>query len=85
MAQWDKLLERIRCLDKGLRFAELSKILESYGYRMTQSRSGGSHYTFKKAGCSPITIPKHEPIKIVYVRMVREIVESESVDRDGGE
>lgn len=26
----------------------------------------------------------HEPIKIVYVRMVREIVESESVDRDGG-
>jgi len=25
----------------------------------------------------PITIPKHEPIKKVYVQMVREVVESE--------
>ena len=25
----------------------------------------------------PITIPKHEPIKKVYVEMVRQIVESE--------
>lgn len=79
------MLERTRCLDKGMRFAELSKILEGYGYRMTQPRKGSSHYTFKKVGCSPITIPRHEPIKIVYVRMVREIVEAESVSRDGEE
>ena len=26
----------------------------------------------------PITIPKHEPIKKVYVEMVRQIVESEA-------
>ena len=27
--------------------------------------------------CKPITIPKHEPIKKVYVEMVKQIVESE--------
>ena len=43
---------------------------------MNVPRSGSSHYTFKKSGCMPITIPKHEPIKKVYVEMVREIVES---------
>ena len=32
---------------------------------------------FRKAGCQPITIPKHEPIKKVYVEMVKQIVESE--------
>lgn len=31
----------------------------------------------RKVGCNPITIPKHEPIKKVYVEMVKQIVESE--------
>ena len=31
----------------------------------------------EKLGCMPITIPKHEPIKKVYVEMVKEVVESE--------
>lgn len=35
---------------------------------------------FRKAGCQPITIPKHEPIKKVYVEMVKQIVESEAVN-----
>ena len=56
---------------------ELRRVLESYGYEMNAPRSGSSHYTFRKAGCQPITIPKHEPIKKVYVQMVKEIVESE--------
>ena len=38
---------------------------------------GSSHVTFRKPGCALITIPKHEPIKPVYVKMVKEIVESE--------
>ena len=44
---------------------------------MTAPKSGSSHYTFRKAGCDPITIPKHEPIKKVYVQMVKDIVEAE--------
>lgn len=77
MSKWDKLLERIRNLSKDLRFDELRKVLESYGYTMSAPRGGSSHYTFRKPGCMPITIPKHEPIKRVYVEKVREIVESE--------
>ena len=34
MSKWDKLLSRICSLDKGLRFDELRKVLESYGYEM---------------------------------------------------
>lgn len=48
-------------------------------------RSGSSHYTFRKQGCMPITIPKHEPIKKVYVEMVRQIVESEAKNDEDAE
>ena len=77
MSKWDKLLTRICSLSKDLRFDELRKVLESYGYEINAPRSGSSHYTFRKAGCQPITIPKHEPIKKIYVEMVKQIVESE--------
>ena len=77
MSKWDKLLKRICSLSKDLRFDELRKVLESYGYKMNAPRSGSSRYIFRKAGCQPITIPKHEPIKKVYVEMVKQIVESE--------
>ena len=77
MSKWDKLIARICNLSKDLRFTELRKVLESYGYEMNAPRGGSSHYTFRKQGCKPITIPKHEPIKRVYIEMVRQIVESE--------
>ena len=77
MSKWDKLLARICTLSTDIRFDELRKVLESYGYEMNAPRSGSSHYTFRKKGCMPITIPKHEPIKKVYVEMVKQIVESE--------
>jgi len=78
MSKWEKLLARICSLSKDLRFDEMRKILESYGYQMNAPRGGSSHYTFRKAGCSPITLPKHEPIKKVYVEMVKKIVEREA-------
>lgn len=79
MSKWDKLLGRILSLSKDMRFDELKKVLESYGYVMNAPKSGNSHYTFRKAGKSPITIPKHEPIKKIYVEMVGEVVEEESL------
>lgn len=77
MSKWEKLLQRITSLSKDVRFAELEKILISYGYTMYLPKSGGSHYTFRKNGCSPITIPKHEPIKLAYVKIVKQIIEDE--------
>ena len=78
MSQWDKLLARIHSLSRDLRFDELRKVLESYGYEMHAPRGGSSHYTFRKPGCQPITIPKHEPIKKAYVELVRQVLESEA-------
>ncbi|MFV4979439.1 type II toxin-antitoxin system HicA family toxin [Lactobacillus delbrueckii] len=82
MSKWDKLLQRILSLSKGMRFVELKKVLESYGYVMTAPRSGSSHYTFRKPGKTPITIPKHELIKKIYVEMVRKVVEEETKHED---
>ena len=82
MSKWDKLLCRILNLSNEIRFDELKKILEYYGYTMYSPRGGSSHYTFRKSGCNPITIPNHEPIKVVYVKMVKEIVESEEKNRE---
>ena len=78
MSKWDKLIMQICNLSKDIRFDELRKVLESYGYEMNSTKGGSSHYTFRKCGCMPVTIPKHEPIKKVYVEMVRQIVESET-------
>ena len=82
MSKWDKLLLRILSLDKNMRFDELRRVLESCGYAMYAPGSGSSHYTFRKRGKSPITIPKHEPIKKVYVEMVRTVVEEEKSHED---
>lgn len=49
MSKWDKLITRICNLSKDLRFDELRKVLESYGYEMNAPRNGSSHYTFRKA------------------------------------
>ena len=72
MSQWDKLLKKICSLSKDVRFAELKKILESYGYSMNFPSGGSSHTTFRKQD--------HEPIKTVYVLKVKEIIESEVND-----
>lgn len=52
MSKWDKLLSRILSLSRDMRFKELKKVLESYGYVMTAPQNGSSHYTlyFQKAG-----------------------------------
>ena len=71
MSKWDKLINRVCSLSTDMRFTELRKILESYGYTINAPKGGSSHYTFRKPGKNPITIPKHEPIKRIYVEMVR--------------
>lgn len=50
---------------------------------MNAPKGGSSHYIFRKLGCQPITIPKHEPVKKVYVELVKLIVESEANNDEG--
>ena len=50
MSKWDKLILKISALSRDLRFSELRKVLESYGYVMNNPNGGSSHYTFRKKG-----------------------------------
>lgn len=40
-------------------------------------------YTFRRPDCPPITIPKHEPIKKVYVELVKQAIEN--IESEGDE
>ena len=76
MRQLKKLLERIRRQPKSVRFDEVARVLKSMDYEESQPRSGSSHWTFRKKGCMPITIPKREPyVKEVYVKMVIKVLD----------
>ena len=54
MSQWDKLLARICALSKDLRFDELRKVLESYGYQMT---AGAATIPSAKQAVCPLRYP----------------------------
>ncbi len=74
MSQWEKLIEQILREDAHLRFEDLCRALEKMGYTARQPRGGSSHYTFRKPGCMPITIPRHTPLKKAYILLVAEAV-----------
>lgn len=75
MGKWEKLISEILSENKNLRFDDLSKALIKMGYTKNQPKGGSSHYTFRKKGCMPITIPKQVPLNKVYIEMVRKIVQ----------
>ena len=85
MSQFDKLLQRIRSLDKNLRFEEIKKVMEYFGYTMSGPSGGSSHKTFRKTGRMPVTIPQHEPIKKAYVELVSDLIESEESEENDEE
>lgn len=61
--------------DRALRFDELAKALIKIGYVEHQPKGGSSHYTFRKSGCMPITLPKKKPpTDKVYIELVSEAV-----------
>ena len=79
MGQWNKLVDEIIKLNKNLRFDDLSKALTKMGYTQYQPGSGSSHFTFRKPGKTPITLPKQTPMNRAYVEMVRDaVIEFES-------
>lgn len=81
MSKFDKLLQRIRSMNKNLRFDELRKVLEFYDYVMDGPANGSSHKTFRKKGKTPITIPIDNPVKIAYVKNIRDAIENEELEK----
>ena len=82
MSKWEKLLAKLFSLSPDLRFSELEKILNGYCYEMKSPSKGSSHYTFREPGSPPITIPKHSPIKKVYIELVKKAVEREEQNNE---
>ena len=74
LGQWDKLINKILSLNKNLRFEELSKALIKIGYTQNQPKGGSSHYTFRKSGKMPLTLPKATPMNKAYIEIVRDVV-----------
>ena len=48
MSQWEKLMYKLKKLSPDMRFEELQKILESYGYEMQSPRSAAAIFRFAK-------------------------------------
>ena len=74
LGQWDKLVAEILQKNPNLRFEDLYKALVKIGYTTEQPRGGSSHYTFRKDGTMPITLPKHVPMKKAYINLVADAV-----------
>ena len=53
-------------LNKNLRFEDLTKALTKIEYAQNQPKGGSSHYTFRKSGKMPITIPRANSMNKVY-------------------
>ena len=76
MSKWEKLLAKLNRISPELQFHELRKILLTYGFEETQPGRGGSPYTFSK-GKTQIKLPRHQQMQKVYIKLVKEAVESE--------
>lgn len=69
MARIEKIIEKMKNRPKGIRFEELVKVLNHYGYILVRVK--GSHHHFRNDKGDVITIPNHgNPIKAVYVKDV---------------
>ncbi len=73
MTKPEKLIEQFRNNSKTVRFEDIDKLLTSLGY---SSNSKGSHFVYRKPGCTHITIPFRKPFILpVYVKRVLEEIE----------
>lgn len=78
MSKWEKLLEKIRNNPKTVTFEEVDKVMKRLGYDGKFPRSGSSHYTYRKPGHTPVTVPRHEPyVKEEYVKQVIEAMDED--------
>lgn len=69
LSRIEKLIEKMENSNKNIDFSTIDKVLNSIGYTCNK-KNKGSHYIYKKDDCEPMCIPKHKPVKPVYVDMV---------------
>lgn len=68
MSKWDKLLRKICTLSKDLRFDELRKVLESYGYELNAPKAEAVIIHFEKAAVSRLRYQNMSRLKRYMLR-----------------
>ena len=76
MSRMEKLLEKIRNNPKDVSYEDMDKLLRWAGFTRRTQRSGTSHFFYSKPGCPyPLTIPKKNPLKEVYVKQAIQFID----------
>ena len=68
MSSIDIIIQKMHNRPNGIRFDELTKVLETFGYQFI--RINGSHAVFRNEKGDVIVIKKDNPLKAVYVKDV---------------
>ena len=66
MADIEKIINKMKRQPNGIKFNELAKVLEFYGYAIRNKT--GSHRNFRNSHGDVITIKEDNPLKAVYVK-----------------
>jgi hypothetical protein len=86
MSKAEKALLKIRQNPKSVRFEEIDKVLNLYGFERRQSRKGTSHYVYilkTEHKFYRVTIPFKRPfVKKVYIQQTLEIIAEVEEDKD---
>ena len=78
MSTRKKRIQKILQNRKNVSFEEIDRVLRDFGYIPSQPAGGSSHFTYRKKGFVPITIPRKRPfIKEHYVKEVIRILDLE--------
>ena len=68
MTQREKLRRRIEQNPNAVRFEDLDRLVQAYGFQVRQPRGGSSHHFYKR-GRATISIPRRRPHLLpIYVR-----------------
>lgn len=83
MTKTTKLYERIKNNPHDIRFEDIRKLLEYFGFELRRQSSGTSHFVFFKDGCGPITVPYRRPLKAYIVKeIIRLLDDCIEIDED---
>ncbi len=74
MSKKGKEFEKIKNNPKNIKFNTIDKLLKQYGFTVRQPKGGSSQYTYKKDKLS-LTIPKHSPVREVYIKKAVQFIE----------
>lgn len=71
MSKIDKLLLKIKNNPKNIRFEDIETLLNGLGFK---TRSGGSHYTFKKGNNIIMVVKPHGKKKFTAMADIKRIL-----------